>query len=145
MFLHIAWLVIFCLAIIPHAYSFLSTAAPINKNIINNDHQHLRSLPATLETLIQDTHDKDRKIVVVTGGVLSGIGKGVTASSIGVVSCVQIVHIICTFLLTHTIHIYNFITQLFRAMGYRVTALKIDPYLNVDAGTMSPFEHGEGM
>ena len=29
-------------------------------------------------------------------------------------------------------------------MGYRVTALKIDPYLNVDAGTMSPFEHGEG-
>lgn len=32
---------------------------------------------------------------------------------------------------------------LFRAMGYRVTALKIDPYLNVDAGTMSPFEHGE--
>jgi CTP synthase len=53
---------------------------------------------------------------VVTGGVLSGIGKGVTASSIGV---------------------------LFRAMGLRVTALKIDPYLNVDAGTMSPFEHGE--
>ena len=35
-------------------------------------------------------------------------------------------------------------TKLFRAMGYRVTALKIDPYLNVDAGTMSPFEHGEG-
>jgi len=63
-----------------------------------------------------DTLDSDRKIIVVTGGVLSGIGKGVTASSIGV---------------------------LFRAMGYRVTALKIDPYLNVDAGTMSPFEHGE--
>ena len=87
MFLQTAWLVIFCLAIIPHAYPFVSTAAtPINKNIIN-EHQ-LRSLPATLETLIQDTHDKDRKIVVVTGGVLSGIGKGVTASSIGVVSCV---------------------------------------------------------
>jgi len=86
--LQTAWLVIFCLAIIPHAYPFVSTATtPINKNIINNDHQ-LRSLPATLETLIQDTHDKDRKIVVVTGGVLSGIGKGVTASSIGVVSCV---------------------------------------------------------
>ena len=47
---------------------------------------------------------------------LSGIGKSVTASSIGV---------------------------LLRAMGLRVTALKIDPYLNVDAGTMSPFEHGE--
>jgi CTP synthase len=38
----------------------------------------------------------------------------------------------------------KFNTQLFRAMGYRVTAIKIDPYLNVDAGTMSPFEHGEG-
>jgi len=65
---------------------------------------------------VTDTLNTDRKIVVVTGGVLSGIGKGVTASSMGV---------------------------LFRAMGYRVTAIKIDPYLNVDAGTMSPFEHGE--
>ena len=71
---------------------------------------------SVLEDLVADALDSDRKIVVVTGGVLSGIGKGVTASSMGV---------------------------LFRAMGYRVTALKIDPYLNVDAGTMSPFEHGE--
>jgi len=69
-----------------------------------------------LSSLVQSTVAADRKIVIVTGGVLSGIGKGVTASSIGV---------------------------LFRAMGLRVTALKIDPYLNVDAGTMSPFEHGE--
>ena len=73
-------------------------------------------LPPKLEHLVTETLDSDRKIVVVTGGVLSGIGKGVTASSMGV---------------------------LFRAMGHRVTALKIDPYLNVDAGTMSPFEHGE--
>lgn len=59
----------------------------------------------------------NRKIVVVTGGVLSGIGKGVTASSLGV---------------------------LLRGMGIRVTTLEIDPYLNVVAGTMrSPFEHGE--
>ena len=49
----------------------------------------LRSLPPTLETLVQDTLDSDRKIVVVTGGVLSGIGKGVTASSIGVVSVMK--------------------------------------------------------
>ena len=56
------------------------------------------------------------KYVVVSGGVLSGIGKGVTASSRGV---------------------------LLKAMGLRVTAIKIDPYLNSDAGTMSPFEHGE--
>ena len=53
--------------------------------------------------------------VVVTGGVLSGLGKGVTASSMGV---------------------------LLKSAGLRVTSIKIDPYLNVDAGTMSPFEHG---
>ncbi len=73
-------------------------------------------LPPSLRSLVEDTRSSQRKIIVVTGGVLSGIGKGVTASSIGV---------------------------LLRAMGLRVTALKIDPYLNVDAGTMSPFEHGE--
>ena len=58
----------------------------------------------------------EMKYVVVTGGVLSGLGKGVTASSIGV---------------------------LLKSAGLRVTAVKIDPYLNCDAGTMSPFEHGE--
>lgn len=71
---------------------------------------------STLDQLVEHTIRSNRKIVVVTGGVLSGIGKGVTASSVGV---------------------------LCRALGRRVTALKIDPYLNVDAGTMSPFEHGE--
>ncbi|KAF2615226.1 hypothetical protein F2Q70_00009881 [Brassica cretica] len=56
------------------------------------------------------------KYVLVTGGVVSGLGKGVTASSIGL---------------------------LLQACGLRVTSIKIDPYLNTDAGTMSPFEHGE--
>ena len=56
------------------------------------------------------------KYVVVTGGVLSGLGKGITASSIGV---------------------------LLKSAGLSVTSVKIDPYLNCDAGTMSPFEHGE--
>ncbi|CAN6331813.1 unnamed protein product [Urochloa humidicola] len=56
------------------------------------------------------------KYVVVTGGVVSGLGKGVTASSIGV---------------------------LLKACGLRVTSIKIDPYLNIDAGTISPSEHGE--
>ncbi|ONM41333.1 CTP synthase family protein [Zea mays] len=56
------------------------------------------------------------KYVLVTGGVVSGLGKGVTASSIGVV---------------------------LKACGFRITSIKIDPYLNTDAGTMSPFEHGE--
>jgi CTP synthase len=56
------------------------------------------------------------KYIVVTGGVVSGLGKGVTISSMG---------------------------RLLQACGLTTTAIKIDPYLNVDAGTMSPFEHGE--
>lgn len=56
------------------------------------------------------------KYVLVTGGVLSGLGKGVISSSTGVI---------------------------LRSLGFRVTAIKIDPYINIDAGTMSPFEHGE--
>ena len=56
------------------------------------------------------------KYLAVTGGVVSGLGKGVTISSIG---------------------------RILKGCGLRVTSIKIDPYLNVDAGTMSPFEHGE--
>lgn len=56
------------------------------------------------------------RYVVVTGGVMSGLGKGITTASIA---------------------------KIIQAMGYKVTVIKIDPYLNVDAGTMSPFEHGE--
>ncbi|MFT5280969.1 MAG: CTP synthase [Flavobacteriaceae bacterium] len=56
------------------------------------------------------------KYIFVVGGVISGVGKGVTASSIAL---------------------------LLRQAGQRVTALKIDPYVNVDAGTMNPTEHGE--
>jgi CTP synthase len=56
------------------------------------------------------------KYVIVTGGVLSGLGKGITTSSIG---------------------------RLLKSHGYSVTAIKIDPYLNCDAGTMNPFQHGE--
>ncbi len=56
------------------------------------------------------------KYIFITGGVVSSLGKGITISSLG---------------------------ALLRARGYRVTALKIDPYINVDAGTMRPYEHGE--
>uniref|UniRef100_A0A0P4VTV7 CTP synthase n=1 Tax=Scylla olivacea TaxID=85551 RepID=A0A0P4VTV7_SCYOL len=56
------------------------------------------------------------KYILVTGGVISGIGKGVIASSIGTI-------------LKHC--------------GLRVTSIKIDPYINIDAGTFSPYEHGE--
>ena len=56
------------------------------------------------------------KYVLISGGVVSGLGKGITSSSIGV---------------------------LLKASGVHVTSIKIDPYLNSDAGTMSPYEHGE--
>ncbi|KAK9458758.1 CTP synthase N-terminus-domain-containing protein [Lipomyces oligophaga] len=56
------------------------------------------------------------KYVIVSGGVISGIGKGVIASSTGL---------------------------LFKTRGFKVSAIKIDPYMNIDAGTMSPLEHGE--
>lgn len=56
------------------------------------------------------------KFIFVVGGVMSGVGKGVAAASIG---------------------------KILQAKGYRVTAVKIDPYINVDAGTMNPVEHGE--
>ena len=56
------------------------------------------------------------KYIFVCGGSISGLGKGITVSSIGL---------------------------LLERCGYKVTAIKIDPYLNMDAGTMSPFEHGE--
>ena len=57
-----------------------------------------------------------RKFIFVTGGVMSGLGKGITAASTG---------------------------RLLANAGFDVTAVKVDPYLNVDAGTMNPYEHGE--
>ena len=56
------------------------------------------------------------KYIVVTGGVMSGLGKGITTASIG---------------------------RILKSRGYSVTAVKIDPYLNIDAGTMNPAQHGE--
>ena len=56
------------------------------------------------------------KYIFVTGGVVSGLGKGITAASLG---------------------------RLLKQRGLKVTIQKFDPYLNVDPGTMSPFQHGE--
>ena len=56
------------------------------------------------------------KYIFVTGGVVSGLGKGVTAASLG---------------------------RLLKERGYKVTAQKLDPYINIDPGTMSPYQHGE--
>ena len=59
---------------------------------------------------------KSHKYIFVVGGVMSGVGKGITTSSIGTI---------------------------FESQGYKVNIVKADPYLNVDAGTMNPTEHGE--
>lgn len=56
------------------------------------------------------------KFIFVTGGVVSGLGKGITAASLG---------------------------RILKARGLKVTSQKLDPYINVDPGTMSPFQHGE--
>ena len=58
----------------------------------------------------------DTKYIFVTGGVVSGLGKGITAASLG---------------------------RLLKARGLKVAAQKLDPYINVDPGTMSPYQHGE--
>lgn len=58
----------------------------------------------------------DIRYIIVTGGVMSGLGKGITSASIGLI---------------------------LKSLGLCVTAIKIDPYVNVDAGTMNPYQHGE--
>jgi CTP synthase len=60
--------------------------------------------------------EKLTKYIFVVGGVMSGVGKGVTTASIG---------------------------EILQSRGYNVSAIKMDPYINVDAGTMNPIEHGE--
>ncbi len=60
--------------------------------------------------------EKSAKYIFVVGGVMSGVGKGVTSASIG---------------------------RILQSKGFKVSAIKIDPYINVDAGTMNPVEHGE--
>ncbi|MEX2275407.1 MAG: CTP synthase [Actinomycetota bacterium] len=60
--------------------------------------------------------DTARRYIFVTGGVASGLGKGITTASLG---------------------------RLFKSRGLRVALQKLDPYINVDPGTMNPFEHGE--
>ena len=59
---------------------------------------------------------KNPKYIFVVGGVMSGVGKGITAASI---------------------------SKILQSKGFKINSVKVDPYLNVDAGTMNPTEHGE--
>ena len=67
-------------------------------------------------TFLEEEYMKSTKYIFVTGGVVSGLGKGITAASLG---------------------------RLLKARGLKVAAQKLDPYINVDPGTMSPYQHGE--
>jgi CTP synthase len=60
--------------------------------------------------------DKKTRYIFVTGGVCSSLGKGISVASLG---------------------------MLLEGHGYRISIIKMDPYLNIDPGTMSPFQHGE--
>ncbi|EMA52384.1 CTP synthetase [Halococcus thailandensis JCM 13552] len=87
---------------------------------MDGGHRALRNVfPYRLLTVAMPTDSgpaSGPKFVFVTGGVMSGLGKGITAASTG---------------------------RLLENAGFDVTAVKIDPYLNVDAGTMNPYQHGE--
>ena len=88
-----------------------------NKNLFE---KQLDFLPDKLYNILVIYHKEDLsmpvKYVFVTGGVVSGLGKGITAASLG---------------------------RLLKARGYKVTMQKFDPYINIDPGTMNPIQHGE--
>lgn len=76
----------------------------------------IRNLSSFIERQPYSENQKKMKYILVTGGVISGVGKGVIASSFG---------------------------TLLNSCGISVTCIKIDPYINIDAGTFSPYEHGK--
>lgn len=85
----------------------------------DNLRNHLPISSRTLERRFHYSSSTDSivmKYILVTGGVISGVGKGVIASSFG---------------------------TLLKSCGIEVTSIKIDPYINIDAGTFSPYEHGQ--
>jgi len=73
-------------------------------------------MPSSQKKLRKRKKKETTKYIFVVGGVMSGVGKGITTASIG---------------------------RILQSKGYNVSAIKIDPYINVDAGTMNPIEHGE--
>lgn len=74
-----------------------------------------RALSSSSSSSSAESKTPEMKYILVTGGVISGVGKGVIASSFG---------------------------TLLNCCGIDVTSIKVDPYINIDAGTFSPLEHG---
>ena len=90
--------------------------APLARHVDRADTAGSRARRAGQASHVSWTATGDTKYVFVTGGVVSALGKGIVAASLG---------------------------RLLKARGLKVQAQKFDPYLNVDPGTMSPFQHGE--
>lgn len=88
----------------------------LGSNSVVNDSQTASASTRTGQDSAHDSTEKITRQIFVTGGVASSLGKGLTASSLG---------------------------RLLRSRGLSVTMQKLDPYLNVDPGTMNPFQHGE--
>lgn len=84
--------------------------------VVGHQHQRLLSTVKAQQQQRAQQNGVTMKYILVTGGVISGVGKGVIASSFG---------------------------TLLKSCGINVTSIKIDPYINIDAGTFSPFEHGK--
>ena len=82
------------------------------------DHREKTALNASGRKERERMIEMETKYVFITGGVISGLGKGITAASLG---------------------------RLLKNRGYKVAAQKLDPYLNIDPGTMSPYQHGGGL
>lgn len=91
------------------------------KNLLNlfadtlRDNLTIRNRIILANRRLYSSNSAVMKYILVTGGVISGVGKGVIASSFG---------------------------TLLNSCGIEVTSIKIDPYINIDAGTFSPYEHG---
>lgn len=86
------------------------------KKYLSYNGLHICNLGNTYFYITQEDIFMSVKYIFVTGGVVSGLGKGITAASLG---------------------------RLLKARGYRVTSQKFDPYINMDPGTMNPIQHGE--
>jgi len=100
-------------------FNLLVGDAALATSPLREDKQNLRSgVPfyGTQQIFRKIRVSKMAKYVFITGGVVSSLGKGITAASVG---------------------------TLLKKRGFKVSIIKVDPYLNVDAGTMNPFQHGE--
>ena len=103
-------------AIMPCILAMLASRAPRSDPAPSGNHESVSATEASRLDVQSEWPRPGTRFIFVTGGVVSSLGKGIAAASIG---------------------------RLLVSRGYRVALQKFDPYINVDPGTMSPFQHGE--